>query len=185
MKRIFIALNVLPGAILLKSASTLKTLLAAGSIKWTDIANTHLTLAFLGDTEEKRIKIVSRMLSDKCAGFGEFSFVLAGMGVFKNFRDPRIIWVGIRSSEQLSRLGETVNSGLAEFGFKVEDRPFKPHLTLGRIRSINNVANLKEVIEMYSETEFQNVAVNEIILYESILMQTGPVYKVLGKYSLL
>ena len=185
MKRIFIAVNVHPGPVLLKTTAAIKALLASESIKWTELANTHLTLAFLGDTEEKRIMILSKMLREKCSGFGEFSFTLAGTGVFKNFRDPRVIWAGIRSSEQLAKLSQTINSGLAENDFPVEERPFKPHLTLGRIRSIKDPENLKSVIDRYIETEFQTITVNEVILYESILMQTGPVYKALDKYTLL
>jgi len=184
MKRVFIAVKVNPGPELLKGVASLKALLASESIKWTELINTHLTLAFLGDTEEKKIKILSEMLAEKCSGFHDFSFTIAGTGVFKNYRDPRVIWAGIKSSELLIKLSETINSGLREIGLPVGERAFSPHLTLGRIRSIKNMPGLIPAIERYSETEFQTVKVNEVILYESILMQTGAVYKVLGKYPL-
>lgn len=184
MKRIFIAVKVEPGPELLKATASLKALLAGESIKWADLTNTHLTLAFLGDTEEKKLKILTGMLSEKCSGFGKFSFILAGMGIFRNFRDPRVIWTGIKGSEDLMTLCEAISSGLKEYGFPVEERQFKPHLTLGRIRSIQNTVKFRNAIELYTETEFQSVEVSSVFLFESILMQTGPVYKVIGKYTL-
>jgi RNA 2',3'-cyclic 3'-phosphodiesterase len=185
MKRIFIAVRVDPEPELLKALSVLKTSLSAESIKWTDLANTHLTLAFLGDTEEKKIKILGKMLKDKCLDLRKFEFVLSGMGVFKNFRDPRVIWAGIRSSEKLSELNSRIAEGLRETGFSVEERPFRPHLTLGRIRSLKNIEILRDTLEKYRDTEFQSVKVNEVILFESILMQTGSLYKPLERFSLL
>ncbi len=182
MKRIFIAIKVEPDAALLEMISSLKSLLAAESIKWVDPSSIHLTIAFLGDTDEKRIKILNSMLNYKCPGFNEFEFILAGTGVFKNIRDPRVIWAGIRSSGRLSDLNVVISAGLKETGFNIEERPFKPHLTLGRVKSVKNTENLKFVLDKYSETEFQTVLVKEVILFESILQQTGPVYKPLGDF---
>ena len=62
-------------------------------------------------------------------------------------------------------------------GFVIEERQFKPHLTLGRVKSVRDTENLKKVLEKYRDDEFQKVEVKEVILYESILMQTGPIYK--------
>jgi 2'-5' RNA ligase len=184
MKRIFIAVKTDAGADLLKMIASLKDLLGKESIKWVDPANIHLTLAFLGDTEEKRIRILSSLLKDKCSGFGEFDFTLAGTGVFKNFRDPRVIWAGIRSSERLSDLNSEISAGLKETGFNIEERSFKPHLTLGRIRSLKDPDNLKSTLERYRETEFQTIQVREVFLFESILMQKGPTYIQLGRFVL-
>lgn len=184
MKRTFIAVKVNPEGDLLRMISSLKSLLSDENIKWVDPANIHLTLAFLGDTEEKRIKILSGMLSERCTGFGEFDFTLAGAGVFKNFWDPRVIWVGIRSSEKLFMLYNAIAEGLKREGFGIEERQFRPHLTLGRVKSYKDTENLKSVIEKYRDKQFQVVHVNEVILFESILMQTGPIYKSLGNLSL-
>jgi 2'-5' RNA ligase len=184
MKRVFIAIKTDAGAELLRMISSLKALLASEKIKWVDTSNIHLTLAFLGDTEEKIIKILELMLKDKCAGFHDFEFVLTGTGVFKNYRDPKVIWAGIRSSDRLSELNNTIVNGLKENRINVEERTFRPHLTIGRIRSIKDTENLKNVLEKYSGTEFQTVKVKEVILFESILMQTGPLYKQLGSYHL-
>jgi 2'-5' RNA ligase len=184
MKRIFIAIKVDPGGELLRMFSSLKAVLGAEIIKWVDPANIHLTLAFLGDTEEKRIKILSGMLKERCTGFGEFDFELAGTGVFKNYMDPRVIWTGIRSAGKLSILNNLISEGLKLNGFEIEDRVFRPHLTLGRLKSVRDTENLKSVLERYRDSQFQIVHVTEVILFESILKQTGPIYKSLGNFSL-
>ncbi len=184
MKRIFIAIKVNPEGELLRMFSSLKAALGAEKIKWVDPASIHLTLAFLGDMEEKRIRVLSSMLKEKCSGFGEFDFNLTGTGVFKNFRDPRVIWIGIQSSEKLSMLNNVITEGLKLNAFEVEERQFKPHLTIGRVKSVSDAENLKTVLERYMDNQYQIVHVNEVILFESILMQTGPIYKSLGKYPL-
>ncbi len=184
MKRLFIAIKAEPEGDLLKMFSSLKSLLGTENIKWVDPVNIHLTLAFLGDTEEKRIGFLQRMLEEKCSGFGVFDFTLKGAGVFKSYRDPRVIWVGIRSPERLTMLYNTIAEGLKLIGFELEERQFKPHLTLGRVKSCRDTENLKSVLEKYRDQEFQIIHVNEVILFESILLQTGPIYRPLGKYNI-
>jgi RNA 2',3'-cyclic 3'-phosphodiesterase len=184
MKRVFIAVKVDPDDALQRMISTLQSLLAAEKIKWVDPVNIHITLAFLGDTEEKKIEAIAGMLKDKCSGFQEFDFKLAGAGVFKNSRDPRIIWAGITSQDKLCALENRIAEGLKSIGFVIEERQYKPHLTLGRVKSVRDTKNLKNILDRYSGFEFQRVDVKEVILYESILSQTGPIYKSLGNFPL-
>jgi 2'-5' RNA ligase len=73
---------------------------------------------------------------------------------------------------------------LKELGVNTEERPFKPHLTIGRIKHLNDKKSLEAVMEKYQDSEIQNTGVNEVILYESILLQSGPVYKPIAKFSL-
>ena len=185
MKRIFIAIKIEPENNLLRIHSSLKSLLVSEKINWVDPANVHLTLAFLGDTEEDRIKVAAIMLKQKCTGFGEFDFNLSGTGVFKDYRDPRVIWIGINESEKLAELFGRIKTGLEDSGFKTEDRHFRPHITIGRIKSLKNVVALKSAVEKYRDSEIQRVTVQEVILYESILKPTGPVYKPAGIFKLI
>jgi len=184
MKRIFIALKVEPSAAFLKLISTLKSALSIDSIKWTNPENIHLTLAFLGDTEENIIENINSMLKEKCTGSGNFELVIKGFGVFRSISDPRILWTGISHSGKLLQLNEIVINGLKDLKIKLEERPFKPHLTLGRIKQVNDKETLRSLIEQFENTEIQIVPVNEVILYESILMASGPVYKTLTKFRL-
>jgi 2'-5' RNA ligase len=81
-------------------------------------------------------------------------------------------------------LNNVITEGLKLNAFEVEERQFKPHLTLGRVKSVKNIENLKTMLERDKDTQFQIVHVSEVILYESILMQTGPIYKALGNFVL-
>jgi 2'-5' RNA ligase len=184
MKRIFIAIKVDPGQSLMRIYSSLRSLLGSEKIKWTDPANIHLTLAFLGDTADDLISVAGIILKQKCAGFGDFKFNLNGAGVFKNYRDPRVIWIGIEPNENLIQLNDRILTGLKDAGFKLEDRQFRPHITLGRIKSIKNPDALRSALGEYQESQIQEVHVKEVILYESILKPTGPVYKPIGNFSL-
>jgi len=184
MRRIFIALKVEPSDKLLSIISSLKKELRKDSIKWTNPANIHVTLAFLGDTEENMINNVKLMLKEKCEGTGKFELVLKGAGLFRNLSDPRIIWTGLVPSEKLLKLNEVVMNGLKGVNIKMEERPYNPHLTLGRIKHVNNKEVLKSLIEQFQNSEIQIVPVAEIVLYESILLQTGPVYKPIASFNL-
>ena len=104
---------------------------------------------------------------------------------FKIFRDPRVIWIGIENSEKLVNLFNAIKTGLDDTGFKTEDRPFRPHITIGRIKFLKNPAVTRTEIEKYRETEIQKVAVREVILFESILKPAGPVYKPVGIFKLI
>lgn len=184
MKRIFIAVSIDPSEELSALIRDLKSMLSVDRIKWIDHGIMHLTLAFLGDTDEKRIPELSEMLKVYCAGSGKFDFKIKGLGVFRNLRDLRIIWAGVSDDGNLERLYNKISAGLSDKGFPREERPFSPHLTLGRVKSVSNSDIVKALLEKYRDKEFQSVNVKEVILFESILMQTGPVYKPLDRFNL-
>jgi len=169
---------------LLNLISSFKSGLIGERIKWTDLENTHITLAFPGNTEEDRIKPIQKMLAEKCKGFGKFEIKLRGSGLFRNINDPRVIWAGISPSDNLLRLNRDIITGLSDAGIVIEDRPFNPHLTLGRIKSISNKEALAALLDNFRNKELQVIPVNEVILYESILKATGPVYKPIAKFLL-
>ena len=184
MKRIFFAIKIEPGDSLVRMIGSLKSVLGREKIKWVDTANIHLTMAFLGDTEDEQIKVADIAVRQKCKDFGQFGFNLAGTGVFRNFRDPRVIWAGIKESETLVRLNGLITEGLLDAGFILEERPFKPHITVGRIKFIKDHRLLESALENYRNAEFQRVDVSEVILYESVLKPEGPFYKSLSRISL-
>ena len=184
VKRIFIGIKIDPEGTLTRMISSLKSVLANDNIKWVDPANIHITLAFLGDTKEEKIKVATMMLRQVCKGFGQFNFTLSGTGLFKSFRDPRVIWAGIENSKELVELNSLILKGLRESGFNIEDRPFRPHITIGRIKSIKDSDLLRKTLDRYKDVTFQSVPVSEIILFESILKPSGPVYISSGIFRL-
>ena len=185
MKRIFIALKVEAGDTLIRSISSLRSLLMNERINWVDPANIHLTLAFLGDMEDERIKAVDIAVREKCRRFGSFSFRIAGTGLFRNFRDPRVIWAGIEECEQIISLNRQILKGLNDAGIEIKEQPFRPHITLGRIKYLKDIKLLESALDPYRYIDFQEVFISEVILFESILKPSGPLYRSLGKFSLI
>lgn len=184
MKRIFIGVKVVPSTSFLKILSDFKIHSQADKIKWTDPDNIHITIAFLGNTEEDVINKISQMLKEKCSGSGAFQLVMKGAGVFRKHKDPTIIWTGIEFSDKIQHLSDQVITGLKELNIKFEDRPFKPHITIGRIKHLVDPENFITYSDQFRQIEIQKIPVNEVILYESILVQPGPIYKPLISISL-
>jgi 2'-5' RNA ligase len=184
MKRIFIAVKVVPGNTFLSMISSLKAGLKNENIRWIDQANTHLTIAFLGDTPDQMIITVIGMMKARVTDFSKFELVISGAGVFRSLKDPRILWTGIARSDELLKLNVTVVDGLKGIGIELEDRPFNPHLTLGRIKNLKDISTLKTLMAEYQNSVIQKVFVEEVILYESILLPSGPVYKPVHRFAL-
>ncbi len=184
MKRIFIGVKIDPGTALMNMISDFRTYLKNEKIKWTEIDNLHITIEFLGDTDEEMIKEMDKMLKVVCEGTGHFHLDLTGAGVFRSLSDPRILWAGIVSSEKLNRLQEAIRKGLKETGIEVEERAFNPHLTLGRIKRIQESDSLKSLIDKYSDKGIQTQLVSDVILYESRLSPAGAAYIPLSRYPL-
>jgi 2'-5' RNA ligase len=184
MKRIFIAHKVNPGENLIGMFNCLKSELTGEKIKWTALENIHVTLLFIGDTEEQNLKRIESVLKDTCCGTDGYDLVLRGIGVFRNLADPRIIWTGLDKCEKLLQLNKLIFNRLSDVVLNLRDRPFNPHITLGRIKYVADKAKLEQLTDKYQNIEIQRISVNEVVLYESILKPEGPVYKPIEIYSL-
>jgi len=184
MKRTFIALKIDPDERFEKEVREIRSHLKNESVRWVDLKQMHITLAFLGDTSEGSIRDVSDMLSSRCSDFGSIEFTVRGIGLFKSMADPRVIWAGISESGKLIELSAVIKDGLDDLGILTENRQFNPHLTLARMRSVRNQKSLGELMDKYEGVEFQKAIVSEVVYFESILQQTGPLYLPLKKIRL-
>lgn len=97
--------------------------------------------------------------------------------VFPNERNPKVLWLGFENLQFLlpacSQMGELLHRN----GFILENKPMKPHLTLARIKSLENGDGFKSFLTLNRHLTFGTVDINRVILYESILKPAGPVYK--------
>ncbi|MBN2213366.1 MAG: RNA 2',3'-cyclic phosphodiesterase [Bacteroidales bacterium] len=185
MKRTFIALDIPANQMIKKCLNVLSTKLAGEKINWMVSDNLHLTLKFLGDTEEKTITGIDTKLGEITKKIKAFQVIIKNVGIFKSIRDPRIIWLGIEADSELEELKKSIENQVALFGFQPEERKFSPHLTVGRIKLIKNKSTLPQLIESFQGQFLQQFTVPEIIFYESILKKEGPVYIPLGRYKLM
>lgn len=182
--RTFIALKICPENILQNLYEELQTALSGEAIKWVAPANLHLTMKFLGDTTMEQVEEVKGVLNKIGQHFYPFPFQLKGLGYFKNGGQPKVLFSKILGLEPIQQLFYELDRSLAEVGFEIENREFKPHLTLARIKFLKNKKLFYSLVDKFDETEIQKVKVSEIIYFQSILKPAGPVYIPLQKVFL-
>jgi 2'-5' RNA ligase len=154
-------------------------------IRWVEPVNMHLTLTFLGDVDPSGIEAVGRVLSETVACRPVFELVPRGVGVFPNIRQPRVIWAGIAGqTADLRSLRKSVDDALGPLGFEAEDRPYRGHLTLGRVRSRMDHGRLVDALRAYGDFASQAFSVERLMLFKSELHPDGPVYKKLCEMPL-
>lgn len=184
MKRTFIAIDIPLNQRIIDFITKAKSMLKDSGIKWIQKEQIHLTIKFLGETDNKRIDDTHSVLSAISKNYDPFELIIQNAGIFKNIRIPRIIWLGIRENDILNSLNKEINSQLSVLGFAADQKLFKPHLTVGRIKFLNDVPNLSNLLEQYGNFDFHRISVNEIIFYESLLKPEGAEYLVIKKYKL-
>ena len=103
-------------------------------VRWVRPEGLHLTLKFLGTVEESRVPAVEQAFVAACVGTPSLSLSLRDFGTFPAARRPRVIWAGLEADPALELLAHRLESQFEALGFPVEGRPFRPHVTLGRIK---------------------------------------------------
>jgi 2'-5' RNA ligase len=157
---------------------------AKADVRWIYPSNMHLTLKFLGEIQESSTKSLTTVCKEVCCLYSGFSLFLNGTGIFPNLRRPRILWIGIGGETGLlCKLQDNIETALEEKGFPREDRVFRPHLTVGRIRSPRKLSRLLEVF-VKDEIVIKPFTVKEVIVYKSQLTPHGPLYSPLARCPL-
>lgn len=111
--------------------------------RWTPSEQWHLTLAFLGDVDEERLPELTRRMGLAARRHRPFDLGLTGMGAFNSLRRARVLWVGVGGDrEALTRLADSVGAGARRAKITLDDRRYRPHMTLGRRRAPDDVTAL-------------------------------------------
>lgn len=150
-------------------------------VGFTRLEQLHFTLAFLGETERSE---------DACAAaaaVGElpaFELAIAGSGAFPSPSRPRVLWLGVtEGAAALCAVAEKLMAGLRERDFRLEERPFRPHLTLGRVR-VRGDREARRALETIPPGELVRFPAREIVLMQSILGPHGAKHTVLRSFPL-
>jgi len=157
------------------------------AVRWVPASNMHLTLKFLGEVSAGNLQTLSGMVQNEAARHAAFEFRIAGLGAFPNIRRPRVIWVGAEAHTRLTALQKAIESGANSLGYPPEERPYSPHLTLGRISQNARPEEIAQVARALQEVkvgELGTVRVNCINLFHSDLRPSGAVYTVLREFPL-
>lgn len=144
-------------------------------LKVVDPDHLHLTLNFLGETDEQQIPELAKIVREVAAAEVKQPLTLRGMGAFPRLDHPTVLWAGFQDSSLLIRLNDELATKCEGLGFARERRAFHPHLTLARIRS-RAPERLAEYVDARRECDFGTISASEIVLFRSDLQPSGPVY---------
>lgn len=178
--RSFIAIDI-PAELRNALASVQEELRASGAdVKWVRPQSVHLTLKFLGEIEPDAVKDIQQEVEKHTRERSPFTLELGGMGCFPRLRQPRIVWLGLLGeTDQLLALQKEVEEGTARLGFPREKRSFKPHLTLGRVRSAKGRERLIDHVQRLLNIHLGSFTVRSVVQYKSELHPAGARYTLL------
>lgn len=147
-------------------------------VSWIKPGNLHLSMAFIGNTGRDTVPLLAMALDAAIEGSSPFLLEVSGLGTFGGKRSPRVVWAGVNPAPELSILHERLGGRLREAGIQLEQRPFRPHLTLGRIRSSRGREDLLRAVESAASTfRAGTFRVQRLVLMQSILEPTGARYE--------
>lgn len=147
--------------------------------------NIHLTLKFFGNVDTKKLPRISDTLARVAKEFSSFSISIGGTGVFPNPRRTQVLWIGVQDpSGKLSELQRRIEDECAKEGFEKENRAYRPHLTIARIRRPEGA---RELTEAHLNTKFSetDVDVTEFVLFRSELSPKGSRYTPISRHELV
>jgi len=149
------------------------------AIRWVAGKNIHLTLKFLGEVDSNKIAAISQVIQAESQPIKPFELSVGGAGAFPSLRKPRVVWIGVQAPQVLAGLASAIDRGTQSLGFPGEDRPFSPHLTLGRVSqnaSPQEVQSIAQVLLNATIGKLGSFTVNQVTLFRSDLQPKGPVY---------
>lgn len=183
--RVFVALSI-SSSIKEKIADVQRRLKRReDKVKWVNPDIIHLTLKFLGEIGEEKVKKVFQTAEIVGREFSPFSMKIEGMGIFPNFSRPQVVWIGVKEEEEkLKSLVASLGKELKKEGFPEEKREWKPHLTIGRVRFLKEKEKLIDFIQLEKEKRFGEERVKDIKIMQSQLTPGGAIYTVFKRVLL-
>ena len=183
--RLFLAINLTPEVRRDVSAATAALRDCVPELAWVREPLLHLTLKFLDEQPAERVDDIGAAIVGVAGRHRELMMTLGGIGAFPNFRRARVVWIGVGQDPRLELLHHDVEVACEGLGFEVEGRPFRPHLTLARVRQPlaqeRARALSREARRTVYQTEFM---VRSIDLMQSDLSADGPAYTTLVSAAL-
>ncbi len=181
--RLFIAIEI-PDNVIEKIQNTQNEFKALDSknVKWVKPKAMHITLKFLGEVDPERVDFIISALED--LSFKKKHLYVEKLGVFPSFKKPRVFWAGVQDNNYgdfLSLLARDIDQAMGDIGFEKENRKFKSHLTIGRVKRKPEKKLIDYFFQKKDEIVFGDFVFDSIILYQSILKPRGAEYTVIKK----
>lgn len=179
--RIFLALPLAPSFEAEVSPLILEMKERYPHTRWVPASEIHVTLHFFGSVEKDEISRITRLVEPLTKTEKALNLCLEGLGAFPNHSRPRVVWVGIRGDTvPLAALRNRIERRLKEEGYRCEEREFRPHATLGRIKEGKHGPGFNPV--KFGPTAFKQV--KELVLFQSHLTPQGAHYETIATYPL-
>ena len=183
--RLFFAIELGDAVLELLEETTAPLRAEAPELSWVARDHRHLTLKFLGDVDEALVPKVIVAADRATAGHDPLEMTVREIGAFPNFRRARVVWIGVEQEPRLELLHHDLELACERQGFEVEGRPFRPHVTLARVRAPMSVDRLRALAQVARTVRVKaTVLVEHITLFESTLAPTGARYRRLHAASL-
>ncbi|MGM0652730.1 MAG: RNA 2',3'-cyclic phosphodiesterase [Bacillota bacterium] len=155
------------------------------NVRWVKPGNIHLTLKFLGETDESRVDLIKAAIDDACDNFSSFPVNYGDGGVFPSEKKARVLWVGqIKGSEIVCGLAEKLQEKMAGLGYEKEKRTFHPHLTIGRLRNPPPPSSIQKFLSAGKDFTSSESTINQVVLFESKLLGSGAIHNPMYKKEL-
>lgn len=156
-------------------------------IRWVPTDNLHLTLKFLGEVTNTEVPTVCNAIRSVCQDIEPFELRYVGTGGMPKDDRARVLYVGVEDpTKQLTHLATELETKMADLGFKPEPRDYRPHLTLGRVRSGYRSSHdevMKRLLEN-QDTSWGDTTVDKVLLIASFLEKSGPSYQTMDTIEL-
>ena len=184
--RLFLAINFAPEVRHAIAEASAPLRAAAPDLSWIREPQLHLTVKFLGEQSEELAPKIAEAMNSVGARNRVVDVEIGGIGAFPNFRRPRVVWIGVSPEPKLELLHHDVESACESLGLPLDGKPFRPHLTLARVKpraaKSDVLKNLARVAKAVSFTE--EVVITSIDLMESELTTVGSRYRLLASSPL-
>lgn len=185
MIRVFLALDI-SKEVQKKLGELIQTLrFQTKGVKWVEPQNFHVTLKFFGDIDEtKQLPLIEKTIENRIGSLKPTPLTCAGIGAFPQWHTPKVIWAGLNGeSEALIHFQNELESDFEGMGFPKEEREFKMHLTLGRVRFKPRESGWIHTLENLKEKEFGQTVVDHVTLYKSQLTKEGAIYTAVKEFK--
>ncbi len=154
-------------------------------VRWVRPAGIHLTVKFVGDVVDQAILEIFEVMRRAVTGVKPVEFTVRGLGWFPPGRRPRVLWAGVDcEGDILAAIARRLDEGLADLGVRPENRAFKPHITLGRVRGALDAGAAEDAFRRVGQREFGRNVARELVLYMSELHPGGAHYTRMGAVGL-
>lgn len=153
-------------------------------IRWVKPENVHITLKFIGEVSEEKYAKIEKRLGEAEFDTGPFDLKLTGCGKFGRGNTLNIFWIGISPSDPLTQIFKKIENTLAKISIEKENRPFKPHITVGRNKKNFNFQSFFQLIEENNDRLISEFNVDHFQVFKSQLRPEGPIYTILKEIPL-